>query len=103
MADALPLWRRLPPVPIVGGRPNRVNRAGQQWVAVLAAVLCRPHLWPEAARQAWRLARPGGRAWLRFRLVTAYGRSDQPPPPRDVVAWLEWSRRTVHGISVRHR
>jgi hypothetical protein len=75
----------------------------QPWIGVVAAVLGRPRLWPEAARQARRLLRPGARAWLQFRLVTAYGRPDQPPSPRDVVAWLEWSRRTVHGIPVRHR
>jgi hypothetical protein len=80
-----------------------VNVRATGWAAVVWAVIRRPWLWPEAARQTWRLARPGGGAWLRFRLVTAYGRPDEVPLPRDVVAWLEWSRRTVHGMAVRHR
>jgi hypothetical protein len=32
------------------------------------------------------------RAWIRFRLQTAYGDPAQPPDPDDVVTWLEWSR-----------
>jgi hypothetical protein len=32
------------------------------------------------------------RAWLRFRLVTAYGDPGHAPEPDDVITWLEWSR-----------
>ena len=32
------------------------------------------------------------RAWLRFRLVTAYGDPDRAPEPVDVITWLEWLR-----------
>jgi hypothetical protein len=32
------------------------------------------------------------RAWLRFRLVTAYGDPDHAPEVADVLTWLEWSR-----------
>ena len=73
------------------------------------AVLLRPDLWPIALVQALRLARPGwwrhwpplplpDPAYLRFRLQTAYGDADRPPPPNDVVAWLEWCRdlRRLH-------
>lgn len=65
------------------------------WAAVAAAVARRPRLWPEAVRQVWRLVRPGGRQWVRFRMVTAYGVPDAVPDPADVVAWLRWSGQCV--------
>ena len=63
-----------------------------------------PRLWWTAARQTALLARPGwwrarpylplpDPAYLRFRLHTAYGRSDRAPDPGDVVAWLRWCAR----------
>jgi hypothetical protein len=67
-------------------------------------VVARPRLWPTAARQVGRLARPGwwrrppflpvpDRAYLRFRLVTAYGGDGRrPPDPGDVLAYLRWCR-----------
>jgi hypothetical protein len=68
------------------------------------AVALRPRLWPVAAAQTWRLARPGWwRRWppvprpdpdyLRFRLQTAYGDGGAEPPAADVVAYLDWCRR----------
>jgi hypothetical protein len=72
------------------------------WARGSLLVLARPHLWPIAARQAGRLARP--RWWrrapflplpdaeyLRFRFETQYG-PDARPDPRDLVAYLEWCR-----------
>ena len=76
-----------------------------EWLRrVTASLARRPDLWPTAAGQVRRLARPGwwrqwpplplpDRAWLRFRLQTAYGDPDHEPPPEDVLAWLEWCRQ----------
>lgn len=78
----------------------------ERWSSLLralVAVLVRPHLWPTALRQARLLVPPGWwrRApflplpdahYLRFRLVTAYGDPEHPPPTRDVVTYLEWCR-----------
>ncbi len=70
----------------------------------LLAVLPHPSLWVTGLRQARRLAVPGwwrrppflplpARAYLRFRMETAYGgRGDQPPVPRDLVTYLRWCR-----------
>ena len=75
------------------------------WVApAAAAVVVRPRLWGVAVAQALRLAAPGwwrrwpplplpDRAYLRFRLQTAYGDPEADPSPEDVVAYLEWCRR----------
>jgi len=68
-----------------------------------AAVAVRPRLWPTAAVQVGRLARPGwwrrwpplplpDPDWMRFRLRTAYGDPDHEAEPADVVAWLAWCR-----------
>jgi len=62
-------------------------------LAVVGAVALRPRLWAEALRQLRLLARPGGREWLRFRLITAYGDPQRRPEPDDVVTWLDWSKR----------
>ena len=72
------------------------------------AVARRPHLWPAAVRQGWRLAVPGwwrrwpprprpDPAYLRFRLQTAYGDPAARPDPADVVGYLEWCRRFGRG------
>ena len=76
-----------------------------RWVGEAAlAVALRPRLWGVAVTQVLRLARPGwwrrwpplpvpDRAYLRFRMQTAYGDPDTLPAPGDVVAYLEWCRR----------
>ena len=72
------------------------------WIRAFLAVVARPHLWPIAARQALRIARPRWWArppflpvpdadYLRFRLETAYG-ATIAPRPADLVAYLEWCR-----------
>jgi hypothetical protein len=69
-----------------------------------ALVAFRPSLWPIAARQARRLARPQwwrrppflpvpDRDYLRFRFETQYGTgTGTRPDPRDLVTYLEWCR-----------
>ncbi|MEX1008213.1 MAG: hypothetical protein WD271_10275 [Acidimicrobiia bacterium] len=69
----------------------------------------RPSLWPTAARQARRLARPQwwrrppflplpDRDYLRFRFETQYGTGQSGTgqgsraDPRDLVTYLEWCR-----------
>ena len=73
------------------------------WLRAAGAVLVRPSLWGVALVQLFRLARPGwwhrwpplpapDPAYLRFRLVTAYGDPDRAPEPDDVVTYLHWCR-----------
>ncbi len=83
------------------------------WPTALVAVAKRPELWWVAAvetrsllaRNWWRswppLPRPA-RAWLEFRMETAYGDRRARPSPGDVVAWLGWCRERRQG-SVRQR
>lgn len=70
--------------------------------AAVRAVAARPRLWPAAARQVralvptrWWARSPylpvPDRAWLRFRLTTAYGDAAAPIRADDLVTWLEWS------------
>jgi hypothetical protein len=72
------------------------------WRQSAVALGRRPSLWPTAARQARRLARPGwwrrppflpvpDPEYLRFRLETQYG-SDGEPTAEDLVTYLEWCR-----------
>lgn len=73
------------------------------WLPALTAVARRPRLWP-AAVIAYVAHVPSGwyrrspflpvpdRAWIRFRLQTAYGDPSRAPEADDVVAWLQWSR-----------
>lgn len=67
------------------------------------AVLWHPSLWGTAVAQVFRLARPGwwhrwpllplpDPAYVRFRLVTAYGDPDRAPEAVDVVTYLHWCR-----------
>jgi hypothetical protein len=68
-------------------------------------------LWPTAARQATRLARPQwwrrapflplpSTDYLRFRFETQYGSAPGTrPDPRDLVTYLEWCR----NMEVAHR
>ena len=71
---------------------------------VVKALATRPGLWPTA----WRAGRdhtPAGwwrhrpylplpdRAWMKFRLVTAYGGDGSGPiQAEDLITWLEWRR-----------
>jgi hypothetical protein len=74
------------------------------WVLRAAAALAvRPTLWATAAHQVLVLAVDGwwrrapflplpDRAYLRFRLQTAYGDPDRAPEPHDIVTYLHWCR-----------
>jgi hypothetical protein len=70
------------------------------------AVLIRPLLWPTAVGAVVAFAPSGW--WkrppylpvpdtelLRWRAATAYGSGDADAEPADIVAYLEWRRRTV--------
>ena len=71
--------------------------------SILRAIIRRPTLWPEALRALvaftpsgwWRkppfLPVPR-RAYVRWRLQTAYGSSDARPSPIDLVHFLQWRR-----------
>ena len=73
-------------------------------VRVVVAVLRRPSLWWVALQQ-WRRTTPNGwwrrrpylpvpnRDYLRFRLVTQYGREDAPIAAGDVLDYLLWCKR----------
>jgi len=73
-------------------------------VGVAAVVVRRPSLWGTAVRQ-WRRTTPHGwwrrrpflpvpsREYLRFRLVTQYGRADHRIESDDVLNYLAWCKR----------
>lgn len=82
-------------------------------LAALRALLARPGLWPAALRQAralvpgrWWTRRPflplPSRAWLRFRMVTAYGEPDAPIDVEDLLTWLAWTD-SVRPVTQPHR
>lgn len=81
--------------PAVGSR-----RSGARAAAV--AIARRPRLWPAATRQARALVPPGwwrrrpflpvpDRAWLRFRMTTAYGDPGAGIDVEDLLTWLAWT------------
>lgn len=83
---------------------ERSPAAASRWVGVARAVMSRPDLWVTALRQVARLAPARwwrrwpplplpDRAYLRFRMETAYGDPEAEPAPADVVTYLAWCRR----------
>lgn len=73
------------------------------WFDAGRALLGHPTLWGTAVRQVFVLAPPGwwrrapflprpDPAYLRFRLVTAYGDPARDPEPADVLTYLHWCR-----------
>ena len=73
------------------------------WVAAVLAVAVRPMLWPVALRLMLRLAPRGwwrrppflprpDRAYLEFRMVTAFGPDHRRPPVAELVSYLHWLR-----------
>jgi hypothetical protein len=87
------------------------GRSGWLW-PVLRAVAARPGLWPTAVAQAarlvpsrwWRRWPPlptPDRAYLEFRVRTAYGGPGRPVEPADVVAWLGWCRAQEGRLRAR--
>ncbi|CAA9231474.1 MAG: hypothetical protein AVDCRST_MAG20-1247 [uncultured Acidimicrobiales bacterium] len=87
----------------------------RSWLAsAAAAVALRPALWGTAAHQLRALADPGWlrrrphlplppAAYLRFRLVTAYGDPEASPAPADVVAYLSWCREERRRVRYPRR
>ena len=84
------------------GAPSR-RAAGARAAAV--ALARRPRLWPAAIRQARALVPEGwwqhrpflpvpDRAWLRFRMTTAYGDAGAALDVEDLLAWLAWTDPT---------
>jgi len=75
-----------------------------QWVPrAILAVISHPSLWVTAIRQIRYLAPAGwwrrspflplpDPAYLRFRLVTAYGGDGSDPRPGDLITYLHWCR-----------
>ena len=75
---------------------------------VAVAVLRRPRLWPTAAGATMALAPSGwwrrrpflplpDEELMRWRVATAYGSDDATVDPADIVAYLEWRRRSSQG------
>ena len=71
--------------------------------SILRAMIRRPALWPEAVRAliaftpaAWWRQPPflpvPRRAYLRWRMETAYGSAGAVPDPVDFVRFLEWRK-----------
>jgi hypothetical protein len=88
---------------VIAPPPSPRGEAVRGWGRAGWAVARRPGLWPVAVRQALVLARPGwwrrppflpvpDPAYLRFRLLTAYGDERRPPTPDDLVTYLRWSK-----------
>jgi len=87
---------------------DHIDPGGLAWVLpAIVAVASRPGLWATALRQLRRLVPPRwwrraphlpvpDAAYLRFRLVTAYGGNGGSPSPRDVVTYLHWCRSWPH-------
>lgn len=78
------------------------GRRRQGLAPAIAAVAARPGLWPAAWRQGralvparWWRRRPFSpvpdRAWLRFRLTTAYGDPDARIDVDDLLTFLAWT------------
>jgi hypothetical protein len=65
----------------------------RRWTPAVLAVVGHPSLWGTAAHQAVRLARRGGRSYLRFRAETQYGDAEHAFVAADVVNYLAWCRR----------
>lgn len=68
----------------------------------LRALAWRRGLWMVAIRQGKIFSMRNGsisfgppRVYMRMRAETAYGDPDAAPAPEDVVAWLEWCRRSA--------
>ena len=75
--------------------PEPAERAADppagSWSRSVLAVIARPSLWWTAVRMVRRFGVPS-RAYMGFRMVTAYGDARAVPAPADTVAYLEWLR-----------
>lgn len=75
----------------------------RQVARIAGAIARRPGLWIPALRTGWRLRRNRwwavapfvpvpSPAYLRFRMVTAYGDAEADPTVDDVITYLRWCR-----------
>lgn len=91
-------------------KPGATSEAGS-WAGLCLGLapraLLNPRLAVDLLRTAWAFRRRGwwskapflplpDRAYLRWRMYTAYGSDDAVPPARDVVAFARWRRETMH-------
>ena len=101
MAPAATRIKAVNNVPAKGAEGSAAATGGL--ASAIVAVVVRPGLWITAVRQVFVLAPPGwwhrwpflplpDRGYLAFRLQTAYGSSDAPLQPHDVVTYLHWCR-----------
>jgi hypothetical protein len=75
-----------------------VGRRPSLWsIALVESIAMAPrgwwHRWPPAPVPSAR--------WLAFRMETAYGDKGARPRSDDVVAWLEWCRRSRRRTELR--
>jgi hypothetical protein len=74
---------------------------------LVARALVNPRLAVDLLRTAWAFRRRGwwrtapflpfpDRAYLRWRMYTAYGDESAIPPLRDVLGFVRWRRETMH-------
>lgn len=90
--------------------PEANSRRGS-WAALVFQLAPRavvnPRLAVDLLRTAWAFRRrewwksppflpAPDRAYLRWRMYTAYGSEDAVPPARDVIAFARWRRETMH-------
>ncbi len=80
------------------------NRASTKWLVPAAvAVVRHPALWGTALRQIAKLAPRGwwrrspflplpDAAYMKFRMVTAYGGDGSDPRPEDLLTYLHWCK-----------
>jgi hypothetical protein len=85
--------------------------APRTWISLFFRLAPRavvnPRLALDLLRTAWSFRRRGwwrtppflplpDRAYLRWRMYTAYGSEDAVPPVRDVTGFARWRRETMH-------
>lgn len=85
--------------------------APKSWLSLTALLAARavvnPRLAVDLLRTAWAFRRRNwwrrapflplpDRAYLRWRMYTAYGDESAVPPVRDVVGFARWRRETMH-------
>jgi hypothetical protein len=90
------------------------DQPSSRWVlAGAVTVLRHPSLWTTAVRQLFRLAPSGwwkrapflplpDAAYLKFRMVTAYGGSGGDPRAEDLITYLRWCRAWPEVTSKTH-
>jgi hypothetical protein len=99
----MPAGPLTPPATIPDMDRRTSERPAVGWFAAALAVVARPTLWPTALGLMFRLAPRGwwrrppflprpDRAYLEFRMVTAFGPEHGSPPAAELVSYLRWLR-----------